>query len=98
MDSRCVLPFRRLSQGSDTPFAQIEAIADFARFLSVFGDPIHRTGPAILKRYKPALEKLVATCMHLRQPDNTFPPLGPLPAPNFDADELCTIVNSELSA
>ena len=34
-------------------------------------------------------------CIHLRQPDGSFPPLGPLPAPNFDAVELCTIVDSD---
>ena len=89
--------------------SQIEAIADFARFLSaygestegaesleeiqsVYGDPAERA--CYLAEIQTSLEKQVATCMHLRQPDNTFPPLGPLPAPNFDADELCTIVNS----
>ena len=67
--------------------SQIEAIADFARFLRFRSD-------SQTDALRTLLEKLVATCMHLRQPDNTFPPLGPLPAPNFDADELCTIVNS----
>ena len=67
--------------------SQIEAIADFARFLRFRSD-------SQTDALRTLLEKLVATCMHLRQPDNSFPPLGPLPAPNFDADELCTIVNS----
>ena len=67
--------------------SQIEAIADFARFLRFRSD-------SQTDALRTLLEKLVATCMHLRQPNNTFPPLGPLPAPNFDADELCTIVNS----
>ena len=67
--------------------SQVEAIADFARFLRFRSD-------SQTDALRTLLEKLVATCMHLRQPDNTFPPLGPLPAPNFDADELCTIVNS----
>ena len=67
--------------------SQVEAIADFARFLRFRSD-------SQTDALRTLLEKLVATCLHLRQPDNTFPPLGPLPAPNFDADELCTIVNS----
>ena len=67
--------------------SQIEAIADFARFLRFRSD-------SQTDALRTLLEKLVATCMHLRQPDNSFPPLGPLPTPNFDADELCTIVNS----
>ena len=67
--------------------SQIEAIADFARFLRFRSD-------SQTDALRTLLEKLVATCMHLRQPDNTFPPLGPLLTPNFDADELCTIVNS----
>jgi hypothetical protein len=67
--------------------SQIEAIADFARFLRFQSD-------SQTDALRTLLEKLVATCMHLRQPDNTFPPLGPLLTPNFDADELCTIVNS----
>ena len=67
--------------------SQIEAIADFARFLRFRSD-------SQTDALRTLLEKLVATCMHLRQPDNSFPPLGPLLTPNFDADELCTIVNS----
>ena len=67
--------------------SQIEAIADFARFLRFRSD-------SQTDALRTLLEKLVATCLHLRQPDNSFPPLGPLPAPNFDAVELCTIVNS----
>ena len=67
--------------------SQIEAIADFARFLRFRSD-------SQTDALRTLLEKSVATCLHLRQPDNSFPPLGPLPAPNFDAIELCTIVNS----
>ena len=67
--------------------SQIEAIADFTRFLRFRSD-------SQTDALRTLLEKLVATCLHLRQPDNSFPPLGPLPAPNFDAVELCTIVNN----
>ena len=67
--------------------AQAEAIADFARFLRFQSDP--QTG-----ELHAALEKWVAACIHLSQPDCSFPPLGPLPAPNFDAVELCTIADS----
>ena len=67
--------------------SQVEAIADFARFLRFRSD-------SQTDALRILLEKSVATCLHLRQPDNSFPPLGPLPAPNFDAVELCTIVNS----
>ena len=67
--------------------AQIEAVADFARFFRFPSD--EQT-----KELRMLLEKLVATCIHLSQPDCSFPPLGPLPAPNFDAVELCTIADS----
>ena len=72
--------------------AQAEAIADFARFLSVYGEPTERTD--YFKELHAALEKSVATCIHLSQPDCSFPPLGSLPAPNFDAVELCNIADS----
>ena len=65
--------------------SQAEAVADFARFLSVYGD---------FKELRAALEKLVAACIHLSRPDRSFPPLGPLPAPNFDAVELCALADS----
>ena len=68
--------------------SQVEAIADFARFLSMQSD-------ARTAALQSALEKLVATCIHLSRPDCSFPPLGPFPAPNFDAVELCTIVDND---
>ncbi|MDE0468211.1 MAG: hypothetical protein OYL97_14250 [Candidatus Poribacteria bacterium] len=67
--------------------AQVEAIADFARFLRF--QPDTQT-----EELRTLLEKLTATCVHLSKPDCSFPPLGPLPALNFDAVELCTIANS----
>ena len=67
--------------------SQIEAIADFARFLRFRSD-------SQTDALRTLLEKSVATCLHLRQPDNAFPPLGSLPAPNFDAVELCTTIDS----
>ena len=67
--------------------AQTEAVADFARFLRFPSD--EQT-----KELRMLLEKLVATCIHLSQPDCSFPPLGPLPAPNFDVVELCAIADS----
>ena len=66
--------------------AQAEAIADFARFLRF--QPDTQT-----EDLRTLLEKLTATCIHLSKPDGSFPPLGPLPAPNFDAVELCTIAD-----
>lgn len=71
--------------------AQAEAIADFARFLSVYGTTERAYH---FKELRAALEKLVAACIHLSRPDCAFPPLGPLPAPNFDAVELCAIADS----
>lgn len=68
--------------------SHVEAVADFARFLRFQSDS---QTDALQK----LLEKLVETCIHLRQPDCSFPPLGPLPAPNFDAVELCTMVNED---
>ena len=67
--------------------AQAEAIADFARFLRF--QPDTQT-----EELRALLEKLTAACIHLSKPDCSFPPLGPLPAPNFDAIELCTIADS----
>ena len=67
--------------------AQVEAIADFARFLRF--QPDTQT-----EELQTLLEKLTATCIHLSKPDYSFPPLGALPAPNFDAIELCTIADS----
>ena len=67
--------------------AQAEAVADFARFLRFQSD-------AQTEELRILFEKLVATCIHLSRPDCSFPPLGPLPAPNFDAVELCTLADS----
>ena len=71
--------------------AQTEAVADFARFLRLQSD--EQT-----KELQVLLEKLIATCIHLSQPDCSFPPLGPLPAPNFDVVELCTIADSSFKS
>ena len=73
--------------------AHIEAIADFVRFLSVYGEPTARDD--YFEEMQTSLKKQVETCLLLRQPDCSFPPLGPLPAPNFDAVELCTIVDND---
>ena len=73
--------------------SQVEAIADFVRFLSVYGEPTERD--LYLEEIQTSLEKQVETCIRMRQPDCSFPPLGPLPAPNFDAVELCTMVDSD---
>ena len=85
--------------------AQVEAIADFVRFLSVYGEPTEPDRyladgePAeracYFQEIQTSLEKQVDTCIRMRQPDCSFPPLGPLPAPNFDAVELCTMVDSD---
>ena len=73
--------------------SQVEAIADFVRFLSVYGEATERD--LYLEDIQTSLEKQVETCIRMRQPDCAFPPLGPLPAPNFNAVELCTIVDSD---
>lgn len=72
--------------------SQVAAIADFSKFLSVHGEPTARTDD--LEDLQAFVEKLVETCLQLRQPDCSFPPLGRLPAPNFDAVELCRITDS----
>ena len=74
--------------------AQVEAIGDFTRFLSVYGSHTHPARAYYFEEIQTLLEKLVATCIHLSLPDCSFPPLGPLPAPNFDAVELCSIADS----
>ena len=73
--------------------SHVEAIADAVRFLSVDEKPA--TPACSLAEIQTSLKKQVEACMRLRQPDNAFPPLGPLPAPNFDAAELCTIVDKD---
>lgn len=80
--------------------SQVDAIADFTRFLS-FYDTTARVSAvdadATTARacyFKEILQELVEACIHLSRPDFSFPPLGALPAPNFDAVELCTIVDS----
>lgn len=73
--------------------SHVEAIADSVRFLSVYGDAMESAGS--LAEIQTSLERQVEACIRLRQPDNAFPPLGPLPAPNFDAVELCTIVDKD---
>ncbi len=72
--------------------AQVEAITDFTKFLSVYGETaVHAYS---VEEIQTLLEKSVATCIHLSQPDGSFPLLGPLPAPNFDVVELCNIADS----
>ena len=66
--------------------SQVEAIADFSKFLRFQSD-------SQTDELQALLEKLVETCLHLSQPDCAFPPLGPLPAPNFNAVELCAIAD-----
>ncbi len=73
--------------------AQVEAITHFARFLSVHEAAAARGDD--FGEIQTFFEKLVATCIHLSKPDDTFPPLGRLPAPNFDVIELCKIVDSD---
>ena len=73
--------------------AQVEAISDFVRFLSVHEDSAASVDS--IEEIQTSLKKQVETCIHLRRPDGSFPPLGPLPAPNFDAVELCTRVDSD---
>ena len=72
--------------------AQVEAIADFTKFLSVYSEPAVRAHN--LEEIQTLLNKSVATCIHLSQPDGAFPPLGPLPVSNFDVVELCNSTNS----
>ncbi len=64
--------------------AQVDAIADFARFLRCQRE--HQT-----TELRPFLEKLIEACLALSHPDLSFPELGAGPAPNFRADELCEI-------
>ena len=68
--------------------SQVDAIANFTRFLSAYGTAERAC------YFKEALEKQIEACLHLSRPDFSFPPLGALPAPNFNAVELCTMVDS----
>ena len=67
--------------------SQVEAITDFIRLLRFQSD-------SQTAAIQVSLEKQVAACIHLSRPDFSFPPMGALPAPNFDAVELCAIVDS----
>ena len=67
--------------------AQVEAIGDFTRLLRFQSD-------AQTQELRGSLKKWVEACIHLSRPDRSFPPLGPLPAPNFDVVELCAIADS----
>ena len=73
--------------------SHVEAIADAVRFLSVYEDAAESA--CSLEEIQTSLKRQVEACIRLRQPDNAFPTLGPLPAPNFDAAELCTIVDKD---
>lgn len=61
--------------------AQVDAIADFARFLRCQ----HEHQPTELRSF---LEKLIEACLALSHPNLSFPELGAEPIPNFHADEL----------
>lgn len=61
--------------------AQVDAIADFARFLRCQ----HEHQPTELRSF---LEKLIEACLALSHPNLSFPELGAEPTPNFHADEL----------
>ena len=63
--------------------AQVDAIADFARFLRCRQE-------CQLGELQTTLDKLIAACLALSCPDFSFPPLGMEPAPNFRADELAS--------
>ncbi len=73
--------------------SQVEAIADFARFLSIYKKSTERDH--YVEDIRISLERQMETCIYLRQPDCSFPPLGPLPSPNFDVVELCTMADSD---
>ncbi len=70
-----------------TLHSQVEAIADFDLFLHFQSDS--QTGAI-----QASLKKQIEACIHLSRPDFSFPPLGDLPAPNFDALELGANVDS----
>ena len=78
-----------------TLHAQVEAITHFAKFLSVHEETAARVND--FGEIQTFLEKLVTTCIHLSKPDYTFPALGRLPTPDFDAIELCKIVDSDFN-
>ena len=61
--------------------AQVDAIANFTRFLRCQ----HEHQPTELR---PFLEKLIEACLALSHPNLSFPELGAEPTPNFRADEL----------
>ena len=61
--------------------AQVDAIADFARFLRCQ----HEHQPSELRTF---LEKLIEACLALSHPNLSFPELGAEPTPNFHANEL----------
>lgn len=61
--------------------AQVDAIADFARFLRCQ----HEHQATELRSF---LEKVIEVCLALSHPNLSFPELGAEPTPNFHADEL----------
>ena len=67
--------------------SQVDAITNFTRFR-------HFQSDSQTESLQASLEKQIAACIHLSRPDFSFPSLGALPAPNFDALALCEIVDS----
>lgn len=63
--------------------AQVDAIADFARFLRCRHE-------CQFEELQTTLDKLIAACIALSHPERSFPELGTEPAPNFRADELAS--------
>ena len=61
--------------------AQVDAIADFTRFLRCQHE--HQS-----TELRPFLEKLIEACLALSHPNLSFPELGAEPTPNFRANEL----------
>lgn len=71
--------------------AQVDAIADFARFLRCQ----HEHQSTELRSF---FEKLIEACLALSHPNLSFPELGAEPAPNFHADELHDSVKSQTTS
>ena len=73
--------------------SQVEAVADFVRFLSVYDSTAERPHAFQgVENLKTLLEKQVAACISISQPDLSFPPFGTSPIPrNFDVVELCQV-------
>ncbi len=73
--------------------SQTEAITHFSRFLQIYQSLKHLRYFQNAEEIKVLLQKLLETCIYIRQPDLSFPPVGTNVPDNLNFDELCNLNN-----